>query len=257
MSGPPARPASLAAAEAYPVERFALAVEGVPVAGVLHRPGPGRAPAIVACHGLGASKDSDKYLLLAEELVAGGFALARFDFRGSGQSGGSLAGATIAGRIADLEAVIDWASAHPRLDGRVALIGSSLGGFVALWVAARRPGVPVVTWNAPASIEALGGLDPADPAAPGAALVAEVRAGRHVTAPAGVSHLLVVQGGADDVVPPEHGHQLHDRAVEPRALVVIEGADHRLSDPGHRREATARTRDWLRLHLACPERRAG
>ena len=93
------------------VERFSVEVEGVPVIGVLHLPASGRAACVVACHGMGACKDSDKYLLLGREFPEAGLALARFDFRGSGESGGLYRDATVASRIADLEAVLEHASA--------------------------------------------------------------------------------------------------------------------------------------------------
>jgi dipeptidyl aminopeptidase/acylaminoacyl peptidase len=146
--------------------------------------------------------------------------------------------------------VLAHLAGHPSLDERFGLLGSSLGGFVALWVASRRRRVmPVVTWNAPASLAALANSPCDDVTSPGAALVAEVRVGRHVDAPAGSSHLLVVQGGADDVVPPEHGRTLFERATEPRELCLLPGADHRLSDPLHRLEALKRSRDWFTRHL--------
>ena len=51
--------------------RFRVTVGAAEVAGVLHLPedGRGRWPCVVACHGMGASKDSDKYLLLGRELA--------------------------------------------------------------------------------------------------------------------------------------------------------------------------------------------
>src|SRR5207247_666773 len=56
---------------------------------VLHVPDvPGRVPGVGACHGLSASKESDKFLLLAGALPGAGLALARFDFRGCGESSG-------------------------------------------------------------------------------------------------------------------------------------------------------------------------
>jgi len=199
---------------------------------------------------MGASKDSDKYLLLGRDFPEAGLALARFDFRGSGESGGLYRDATIASRIADLDAVLEHLAGHPSLNGGFGLLGSSLGGFVALWVASRGHRVmPVVTWNAPANLASLAASRSADVTSPGAALVAEVRAGRHLDAPAGVSHVLVVQGQADDVVPPGHAQILFERAGEPRELCLLPGADHRLSDPFHRLEAVKRSRDWFTHHL--------
>lgn len=48
------------------VERFSVRVGGVDVVGALHLPPSGPAPCVVACHGMGASKDRDKYLLHTE-----------------------------------------------------------------------------------------------------------------------------------------------------------------------------------------------
>jgi alpha-beta hydrolase superfamily lysophospholipase len=199
---------------------------------------------------MGASKDSDKYLALARELPASGLALARFDFRGSGESGGHRDRATIQSRVDDLCAVLDHLAKRPELDGRFGLLGSSLGGYVALWAAAERGGgIPVVTWNAPASLRDLGATQGSEPEGPGAALVAEVRAGRHAEAPAGVSHVLVVQGDQDETVPPRHAQLLLARAASPKQIHVIAGADHRLSDPAHRAQAFECSRAWLVRHL--------
>lgn len=231
------------------IERFSLEVDGAPVVGVLHLPSSGPSACVVACHGMGACKDSDKYLLLGREFPEAGLALARFDFRGSGESGGLYRDATIASRMADLEAVLDYLKPHEALDGRFGLLGSSLGGFVALWVASHRSPLPVVTWNAPASLAELASATSDDVTAPGAALVAEVREGHRVEVPRGASHVLVVQGESDEVVPPAHGNLLFDRAREPRELCILPGADHRLSDPLHRLEAVKRSRDWLTRHL--------
>jgi len=207
---------------------------------------------VVACHGLGASKNSDKYLLLGRMMHEAGFALALFDFRGAGESSGSYRDATIATRAADLEAVLDHLMAHPALSGGVGLLGSSLGGFVALHVAHRRragDAPVVVTWNAPAVLRDLEEREMSEATGLGPALVAEIRAGEHAEAPAGVRRLLVIQGEADEVVPPAHGQALFDRAGEPRELHWIPGADHRLTDPHHRLDAVERSRGWMTKHL--------
>ena len=52
----------------------------------------------------------------------------------------------------------------------------------------------MVTWNAPADLAALPAREMSEATGLGPALVAEVRSGRLATAPAGVSHALVVQG---------------------------------------------------------------
>jgi pimeloyl-ACP methyl ester carboxylesterase len=206
---------------------------------------------VLACHGLGASKDSDKYLLLGEELPRVGLALARFDFRGCGESSGIERETTVATRIEDAMAVLEHLAKHRRLDGRTGLLGSSMGGFVALHVAAlRADGTPVVTWNAPSDFRRMPPPDTTSgPGGLGPAFLAEVRAGRHAATPAGIPRHLIVQAGADDVVPPSHGAALSARAAAPKELLVITGADHRLSDPGHRRVAVEASIRWFLRYL--------
>jgi len=229
---------------------FRIAVESGELAGVLHLPDARPAACVVACHGLGGSKDGEKYLRLAGDLPAAGVAFARFDFRGSGASSGRHADATTASRVTDLDAVLEFLAGQPELDGRFGLLGSSLGGFVALWTASRRAtALPVVTWNAPADLREVAASDPTGFHGAGAALVAEVIAGRHAEAPEGVSHVLVVQGGRDEVVPPAHGRALHTRCRPPKDLLVVEGADHRLADDLHYRQAMTRSLRWFADHL--------
>ena len=231
-------------------ERHLVALPTAKLALVLHLPdGGGRVPCVVACHGLHASKDSDKYVLLGDVLPATGIALARFDFRGCGESSGREDETTIATRLEDVEAVLALLEGHPRLDGRVGLLGSSLGGFVALFVAARRPGTPVVTWNAPASLTELANDDLEENRSLGIPFALEFMTGRYAMAPTGVPRHLCVHGDADDVVGLEHGAQLHEQAAQPCDLLVIAGGDHRLTDPAHRRQAVQASLDWFRRFL--------
>ena len=203
-------------------------------------------PCVIACHGLAASKDSDKYLLLGAELPAAGLALARFDFRGCGESTGVEEETTIATRVEDVEAVLKFLAFHRRLDGRFGLLGSSLGGYVALHVAAaRRDGIPVVTWNAPSNLGELMDTPSAGATGLGMAFFQELATHRYDNAPTGVAGHLVIQAEADDVVPVEHGATLHARATDPCEFVIIPGADHRLTDVNHRRAAVAASLEWF------------
>lgn len=223
-------------------------VEGQKLALVLHLPELTPAPCVIACHGLGASKDSEKYLLLGREFPKTGLALARFDFRGCGESDGAYAETTVGSRVLDLEAVLGFLADHSALNGRFGLLGSSMGGYVALFVGARRS-LPVVTWNTPATLSGLMRERSPDLAGLGSAFFGELRAGQFAETPTGVRCCLVIQAERDAVVPPAHGRLLFDRALDPRELVVLSGADHRLSDMAHRIDALARSLAWLRRFL--------
>jgi len=110
--------------------------------------------------------------------------------------------------------------------------------FVALWVAAAPAGgapLPVVTWNAPASLRELPGADPDQAAAPSSPR-SGAGSGRRARR---VSRVLVIQGRPRRGVPPDHGRRLFERAAEPRPARLA-GADHRLTDPDHRRDALER-----------------
>jgi alpha-beta hydrolase superfamily lysophospholipase len=230
-------------------ERHRVPLAGGALALVLHLPAHPRAACVVACHGLNATKDSDKYVALGEAFSTAGLALARFDFRGCGESTGVEEETTIASRIEDVEALVTFLARHPRLDRRFGLLGSCLGGFVALQVAARRSGVPVVTWNAPASLTELANDDLEEGRGLGVPFALEYATGRLALAPAGLPMHLVVHGEADEVVGFEHGASLHEMAAEPCELLLIQGGDHRLTDADHRQRAVAASLAWLRRFL--------
>src|SRR2546428_11911245 len=134
-------------------DKHTVTLPGARLALVLHvTEGRRRVPCVVACHGLRASKDSDKYLLLGAELPAAGLALARFDFRGCGESSGVEEETTGGTRLEDARAALQYLPFHRRPNGRFSLLGSSMGGYVALHLAAERgDSTPVVTWNAPSN----------------------------------------------------------------------------------------------------------
>lgn len=225
-------------------------MEGQKISLALHLPENTPAFCVVACHGLGASKGSDKYLLLGREFPRGGLALCRFDFRGCGESDGSYAEGTVAGRIRDLRTVLDLLAGHPDLDGRFGLLGSSMGGFVALFAAREmRTPIPTVTWNCPATLRGLEGKRDGDVAGLGPAFFAELLTRRYADAPPGVPWTLTIQGDRDEVVPPAHGPMLYVQAAPPRRLVILEGADHRLTEMAHRMRAVEESLRWFEKYL--------
>jgi pimeloyl-ACP methyl ester carboxylesterase len=92
----------------------------------------GELPGYVFLHGLGSVRHGEKSEALLEHARARGRGFCRFDFRGHGGSSGRIGYTTVGELIRDGEAVLE------RI-GRSILFGSSLGGLVAAFLAARRP----------------------------------------------------------------------------------------------------------------------
>ena len=225
--------------------------DGEPLEGVLHLPGPGRWPCVITAHGLLSTKASDKYLLLAAHLTKAGFACLRFDFRGCGQSGGKLKDTTVAGRIKDLRAILARLQDHQTLDGRFFVVGSSLGGYVTVFVAPETPQVMATAlWATPAHLRDLAGRREALMAhGIGAPFFQELAVGTFAEAPPGLSHCLIIHGERDELVPSSHARALYERANEPKALEILPGADHRLTNPADRERAIHLTTAWFTRHL--------
>ena len=68
-----------------------------------------------------------------------GYASARVDLRGSGDSDGVLEDEYLQQELDDGVAIIDWLVAQPWCDGNVGMMGISWGGFNGLQIAAMRP----------------------------------------------------------------------------------------------------------------------
>ncbi len=68
-----------------------------------------------------------------------GYACARVDLRGTGESEGVLTDEYLEQEHLDAEDVLAWLAGRPWCDGRTGMMGISWGGFNALQVAARRP----------------------------------------------------------------------------------------------------------------------
>jgi fermentation-respiration switch protein FrsA (DUF1100 family) len=61
--------------------------------------------------------------------------------------------------------------------------------------------------------------------------------------------LLIVHGSDDPVVPVQHAHMLHDKAGEPKKLIIIDGADHTFSRRDWEDRVIEVTAEWLEESL--------
>jgi dipeptidyl aminopeptidase/acylaminoacyl peptidase len=64
-----------------------------------------------------------------------------------------------------------------------------------------------------------------------------------------VQRVLIVHGQEDQQVPPDHASRLYEVLDEPKALHMLEKADHRFSAPESREEAIRVTMKWFRRFL--------
>ncbi|WP_040950234.1 alpha/beta hydrolase [Gorillibacterium massiliense] len=97
------------------------------------------APLVIICHGfVGSRIGVDRLFVKAgRELGENGFAVLRFDFAGCGESSGDYGDNGLDSMIAQTIGVIDYAEGLPGIDPeRITLLGHSLGGAVAIHVAA-------------------------------------------------------------------------------------------------------------------------
>lgn len=248
--------------EFHSSEKVEFSSEGERLVGIFHFPQRSEArrnSIVITCHGLMSSKDSQKYREIAELLSHKGFAVLRFDFRGSGESEGS--GNSLSKRIMDLEAarkfVID------RGYRSIGLVGSSYGGATAILVASQTPEVKcLITWSTPCklmelfdSIDMQEGKDRSRDSRQVSksteSFQFEEDLSKHDVAEAAkrVNKILVIHCKGDKVVPWSQARIIYQNAKKPKHLKIFEKGDHQLTNPSIRKEALALSVDWLTTYL--------
>ena len=216
------------------------------LAGVFHSPREEASICVITCHGLYSSKDSEKYVGIARRFCGEGLAVLRFDFRGCGESGGLFEDTSLTGRMEDLEGALDFV----REQGceSIGVMGSSLGGTVAVLTAAKDRRVKaLVTWATPCRLDELfrgEGIEGLEKLRQDVSKYDVVKAVKETHCP-----VLIVHGSLDEHVSLSHAEVLYENANEPKNIKIIEGADHRLTNPSHRRRAVELTLDWFRRYL--------
>jgi pimeloyl-ACP methyl ester carboxylesterase len=171
---------------------------------------------VLFCHGNGGNI-GDR-IPNARLLVAAGFDVLLFDYRGYGRSPGR---ATEEGTYEDARAaraaLVDRVGAD-----RVLYVGESLGGAVAMKLAHEQPPAGLVLQSTFTSVRDMAAVHyrvvPSalvPDAYPSLSLVAELR-----------TPLLVLHGERDDIVPASNGRALYDAAPEPKRLHLFPEAGH-------------------------------
>jgi alpha-beta hydrolase superfamily lysophospholipase len=197
---------------------------------------------VVILHGAGSAKES--HFDFARGCRADGIAALAYDARGHGESEGSFGPSA----IDDALAMVELLRAHAP---RVALRGSSMGGFQAIHAGARDPSVCAVVAICPA---------------PEAGLLRLLRSGQQLefrcdaeacgpwlesldlAEAAGQlgpeTALLLMHARGDEQVPHAVSEQLYEAAREPKRLLLLPGGHHRSIQ--HDLELQAASRKFIR-----------
>ena len=254
---------------------------GYRIAAVLAIPHQATDYAAVLCHGFLSHKNSTSNHALAALLMDRGIATLRFDCFGHGDSEGPFAKLTTT--IGTAQAVAALRYVMDRGYHRLALVGSSFGGLVALlaaadWIYMRAstPAAipplaclalkcPVVDFGEELRLE-LGetGLQEwkqtdTIPDLHGGATRLRLdyafyqdclnriayEPARTITAPT-----MIVQGDHDEYVPLHQSQRLFDALPGPKHLEILPGADHRFTKPSDFQRMLTLLTDWISRHPA-------
>ena len=213
-----------------------------------NRPWPG----VVIVHGAGSCKEN--HADFARLATANGWAALAFDLPGHGNSEPPMSGAAV-------EDVISMTRLTASQDGvdasRVALRGSSLGGFLAIQAAAASSEIAGVVAICPAGEDHLAGglrrgdfeMRVGDPVALEAWLLAQdIGDAVERIAP---RPLLLMHAEGDTQIPSDHSEELYERAGDPRKLVIAPGGAHQTVQ--HDPELQGVALRWLERELAARE----
>ncbi len=231
----------------YPVEPLEIELPRGRLAARLHRPGePPRAAAVIA-HGQASSMASQKLTRLARALARSGVAALQFDHSGCGDSLGELELTTLSGRRAEFLAAVETL-VHLTPGLPLIYLGSSLGGTVALLAADKRPPRCTVVWSAPLDMAEL--LPRLDPPPEGFSALVNDMPNHDLPAVLGRARgVLFVHGQRDEVVPVRHARFGHRLVGPPKDLLILPGADHRLSRLVDQELAVERTIAFIQNRL--------
>jgi pimeloyl-ACP methyl ester carboxylesterase len=248
--------------------QVAIESEGLKLAGHLARPEPGgmaAPPGLILCHGFpagpgGAATSAQTYPAFADRLSSEtGWVVLTFNFRGTGTSEGNFA---LSGWLTDLDAATERLL-EEGVSG-VWIAGSSTGGALAIWHAAKDPRIKgVAALAAPATFDVWAahprrfleharqmGVIPDGTFPPDLdAWVRDLTEIRPLEVIGDIPPrpLLLMHGTDDDTVPLQDAHTLATAADNRVELRLIYGAGHRLR---HDPRAVAFLLGWMERQAA-------
>lgn len=241
---------------------------GQQVFGVLHIPARrSKAPLVILVHGWSGNllgTWNAFFVRTARAFARRGFAVFRFDFRGSGNSNGVFEQQNHSSMLLDLKNVVSQVSTHEGIDARrIALIGHSQGGYLSILHASRDRRIrALILWmGRTADIKDFWSKTTFDEIrrkgftiwydhkvikkyADDSMKYHSEPALRKIKVPIGM-----IYGEADGVVPPSEGLRVMRYAKGPKRLNILKDLDHDFSGEKPKVMVIATTLGWLRRWL--------
>ncbi|MGQ9811486.1 MAG: alpha/beta hydrolase, partial [bacterium] len=212
----------------------------------------------------------------ARYLCLNGYACLRFDFRGSGESEGDFSEITLETEMSDAKTAVEFARSHDEIDPeRIALLGQSLGGTIAICIAAEVKIASLVLWsptvfadylverNGEVLIDPYVWLPPSykeELRRTGKVDVGGLTRGKGFfesltsvdpLASLGNYHgpVVIICGSEDEVVSPINSDIIYGNVPGQKKLVVIVDADHNFSSSLWETQVIHETCEWLKTTL--------
>jgi len=203
--------------EGEPGEGLVIRTSRGDIPGILHRAPESRLGVIwvYGARGGFGGPGGGTYARLAEQFIDQGITSLRLDYRQPGH---------LPECVLDLLAGVEFFKGQEF--GPVVVVGHSFGGAVVICAGAGSSHVKGVVCLSSQTY----GADPASRVSP--------------------RPLLLVHGKSDTRLPYACSQQIYDRALEPKQLVLYEGAEHRLEEC--RQELEQLLNDWIPATLAAP-----
>lgn len=234
--------------------------------------GEGPFPGICKYHGLPGS--ADQVHGMAMSLAAAGFLVLTFDFRGFRASEGYF---SLAGEIEDAHAAVTHLSDSEWMrNDWIGVYGASFGGAVAICSAARDDRISSICVRAPiyntqqftessTSDFILHEIATTVPDEMHGAredtklfeMLIKLQSDASSYNPMKVVHKLapreifIITGDLDPLIDVEGVKRLYNQANEPKKLIIVEGADHNLSDNTSRIETERMVINWFEHQVKC------
>lgn len=240
---------------------------GQQLVGIFHTPKVSKSPLVILVHGWSCNRVGTWnafFVRAAREFCKAGYAVLRFDFRGSGDSEGKFKDQTITSMLEDLRAVIDQTVKFQDIDAhKICLIGHSQGAYVSFLQALKDKKIKsLVSWMGRLSNlnEFWSKTWREELERKGYIIVKDYIINKNCfqdnlqyDLPGTISSLkipsLFVYGDQDVIVPPSEGLKIYKTLKSPKKLTILPDLDHTFTGEAVKKKVISITLKWLKSNL--------